>query len=132
MDIAYRITPERISKLRQGEIFVFGSNHFGHHAGGAARFALDHFGAQWGNGEGLQGQCYAIPTMEGLESLKAAVERFIEFARVHTELTFLVTPIGCGIAGYRAEEIGPLFGATVDLENVYLPESFLKVLLRGK
>lgn len=132
MDVAYRITPERISKLKPGEIFVFGSNRFGHHAGGAARFALDHFGAQWGNGEGLQGQSYAIPTMEGLESLKAAVERFIEYAKAHTEFTFLVTPIGCGIAGYRAEEIGPLFGAAVDLENVYLPEGFLKVLLRGK
>ena len=131
MGVAYRITPERISNLKPGEIFVFGSNHFGHHAGGAARFALDHFGAQWGNGEGLQGQSYAIPTMEGLESLKAAVERFIVYAKAHTEFTFLVTPIECGIAGYRAEEIGPLFGAAVDLENVYLPEGFLKVLLRG-
>lgn len=132
MDVAYRITPERISKLRPGEIFVFGSNHFGHHAGGAARFALDHFGAQWGNGEGLQGQSYAIPTMERLESLKAAVERFIEYAKAHTEFTFLVTLIGRGIAGYRAEEIGPLFGAAAELVNVFLPESFLKVLLRGK
>ena len=91
---------------------------------------LDHFGAVWGNGEGLQGQSYAIPTMEGYENIGPAVERFIGFAKEHTELTFLVTPIGCGIAGYRAEEIAPLFGGALDLENVFLPEGFLKVLLR--
>ena len=128
MDSAYRITPERISSLQPGQIFVFGSNHFGHHAGGAARFALDHFGAEWGNGEGLQGQSYAIPTMEGLLSTRAAVDRFIAFARQHQQYTFLVTPIGCGIAGYTAQEIAPFFADAKDLPNVYLPESFLKVL----
>ena len=130
MDSAYRITPERISSLQPGQIFVFGSNHFGHHAGGAARFALDHFGAKWGNGEGLQGQSYAIPTMEGLHSTRAAVGRFIAFARQHQQYTFLVTPIGCGIAGYTADEIAPFFADAKDLTNIYLPESFLKVLLR--
>ena len=130
MDSAYRITPKRISSLQPGQIFVFGSNHFGHHAGGAARFALDHFGAVWGNGEGLQGQSYAIPTMEGLDSTKQAVERFIAFASQHQEYTFLVTPIGCGIAGYTADEIAPFFADAKDLKNIYLPESFLKVLLR--
>lgn len=130
MDSAYRITPERISSLQPGQIFVFGSNHFGHHAGGAARFALDHFGAEWGNGEGLQGQSYAIPTMEGLPSTRAAVDRFIAFARQHQQYTFLVTPIGCGIAGYTAQDIAPFFADAKDLPNVYLPESFLKVLLR--
>ena len=127
-----RITPERISTLQSGQIFVFGSNHFGHHAGGAARYALDHFGAEWGNGEGLQGQSYAIPTMEGLNSTKQAVERFIAFAKDHQELTFLVTPIGCGIAGYTADEIAPFFNGAKDIENIYLPESFLKVLTRKK
>ena len=130
MDSAYRITPERISSLQPGQIFVFGSNHFGHHAGGAARFALDHFGAEWGNGEGLQGQSYAIPTMEGLHSNHQAVERFIAFARQHQQYTFLVTPIGCGIAGYTAEEIAPFFNGAQSIVNIYLPESFLKVLLR--
>ena len=121
-----RITPERISSLQPGEIFVFGSNSFGQHAGGAARFALDHFGAEWGNGEGLQGQSYAIPTMEGLDSTKQAVERFIAFAKGHPELTFLVTPIGCGIAGYTPLEIAPFFADARSLANVYLPASFLK------
>ena len=127
-----RITPEHISTLQPGQIFVFGSNHFGHHAGGAARYALDHFGAEWGNGEGLQGQSYAIPTMEGLVRTRQAVERFIAFAKAHPELTFLVTPIGCGIAGYTADEIAPFFNGAKDIENIYLPESFLKVLLRKK
>ena len=123
-----RITSEHISTLQPGQIFVFGSNHFGHHAGGAARYALDHFGAEWGNGEGLQGQSYAIPTMEGLASTRQAVERFIAFAKAHPELTFLVTPIGCGIAGYTADEIAPFFADAQSLANIYLPESFLKVL----
>ena len=130
MDKAYRITPERISSLLPGQVFVFGSNCFGHHAGGAARFALDHYGAVWGQGEGMQGQSYAIPTMEGIENIGPAVERFIAYAKEHTELTFLVTPVGCGIAGYRAEEIAPFFKGAEDIVNVYLPESFLKVLLR--
>ena len=124
-----RITPEHISTLQPEQIFVFGSNHFGHHAGGAARYALDHFGAEWGNGEGLQGQSYAIPTMEGLDSTKQAVERFIAFAKAHQELTFLVTPIGCGIAGYTPREIAPFFSDALSFENIFLPESFLEVLL---
>ena len=123
-----RITPDRISSLKAGEIFVFGSNARGMHAGGAARYALDHFGAIWGVGEGLQGQSYAIPTMEGLDNLKPAVDRFIAFARQHTEYKFLVTPIGCGIAGYRESQIGPMFAQAVDLTNVFLPAGFWDVL----
>ena len=96
--------------------------------GGAARVAMERFGAVWGVGEGLQGQSYAIPTMEGLESTRAAVRRFIDYARNHPELTFLVTPIGCGIAGFRDKEIAPLFSEAVGLENVCLPESFLRIL----
>ena len=123
-----RITPTHISTLSDGDIFVFGSNASGMHMGGAARFAMDRFGAVWGNGEGLQGSSYAIPTMEGLESLNAAVQRFISFARQHGELKFLVTPIGCGIAGYTAEEIAPFFRDAAGLQNVYLPQSFWDVL----
>lgn len=123
-----RITPDHISSLKAGEIFVFGSNARGMHAGGAARYALDHFGAIWGVGEGLQGQSYAIPTMEGLDSLKLAVDRFIAFAKQHTEYKFLVTPIGCGIAGYRESQIGPMFAQAVDIHNVFLPAGFWDVL----
>lgn len=89
-----RVSPRHITTLEAGEIFVFGSNAQGMHLGGAARTAHMKFGAVWGNGEGLQGQSYAIPTMEGEESTKCAVERFVQFAQEHPELKFLVTPIG--------------------------------------
>lgn len=124
-----RITPSKINELDENEIFVFGSNIKGLHMGGAARAAYNKFGAEWGNGEGLQGRSYALPTMEGLESTKEAVNRFTEFAHEHPELKFFVTPVGCGIAGYTAKEIGPLFRKATELSNVYLPISFWKVLM---
>ena len=96
--------------------------------GGAARVAMERFGAVWGIGEGLQGQSYAIPTMEGLENTRAAVHRFIDYARNHPELTFLVTPIGCGIAGYTPCDIAPMFHSALPLANIWLPESFWEVL----
>ena len=109
-------TPDRIFKLKDNEIFVFGSNLAGHHGGGAARLAYNRFGAVWGQGVGLQGQSYAIPTMQGgVETIKPYVDQFIEFATSHPELTFLVTRIGCGIAGFRDEEIAPLFAAALDV-----------------
>lgn len=123
-----RVSPRMIVQLQPDEIFVFGSNVNGAHAGGAARTALEKFGAIWGQGEGLQGQSYAIPTMEGLDSMEAAINRFIEFAELHQEYKFLVTPIGCGIAGYSPIQIAPLFRHAVHLENVCLPESFGDVL----
>lgn len=119
-----RTTPERIDRLHVGEIFVFGSNAQGHHAGGAARAALDKFGAVWGQGDGLQGRSYAISTMEGLVSTARNVERFITFAAKHPELRFLVTPIGCGIAGYNPLQIAPLFRKAIALPNVFFPRSF--------
>jgi len=120
-----RITPEKVTKLNENEIFVFGSNINGIHGGGAARFAYLHFGAKWGVGEGLAGQSYALPTMEGEASFKAAVIRFIQFARRHHELTFLVTPVGCGIAGYDPKVVAPWFAETRKMRNVYLPQCFL-------
>lgn len=124
-----RITPERISNLEPGQIFVFGSNLQGHHAGGAARFALDNFGAVWGQGVGLQGQSYAIPTMQGgVETIRPYVDEFIRFADLHQEMTFLVTRIGCGIAGFRDYEIAPLFAKAIGFRNIWLPESFWKIL----
>ena len=97
-----RYTPEMISELRENEIFVFGSNLAGAHGGGAARLAFRQFGAVWGEGVGLHGRTYAIPTMQGgVETIKPYVDEFIIFAKEHSELTFLVTRIGCGIAGFR-------------------------------
>ena len=125
-----RIIPSVIYSLAPNEIFVFGSNALGMHHAGAARVAYNEFGAEWGNGEGLQGQSYSIPTMEGEHNTKLAIMRFTQYAREHPELKFLVTPVGCGIAGNTPEEIAPMFVDAAYLENVYLPISFWKVLMK--
>lgn len=122
-------TPGMITRLNENEIFVFGSNLAGAHGGGAARIAYERFGAVWGKGVGLQGQTYAIPTMQGgVETIKPYVDEFISFAREHSEYTFLVTRIGCGIAGFRDEEIAPLFAKALDVENIFLPRQFVNYL----
>ena len=123
-----RVTPQHIRHLGENEIFVFGSNANGYHRGGAAAFAMDEFGAVWGQGEGLQGKSYAIPTMEGMDLLRESVNRFTAFADQHQELRFLVTMIGCGSAGYSPREIAPLFKGCIGLENVALPLEFWNVL----
>ena len=117
-----RTTSEFISELQPGEIFVFGSNLGGMHGGGAAYAAYRKFGAIMGQGVGLQGQSYAIPTMQGgVETIRPYVDEFIEFAKSHPELTFLVTRIGCGIAGFTDDEISPLFTKAHNVGNIVLP-----------
>ncbi len=122
-------TPERITDLKENEIFVFGSNLAGAHGGGAARVAFKYFGAVMGQGVGLQGQSYAIPTMQGgVETIKPYVDEFIQFAVEHPEYKFLVTRIGCGIAGFWPDEIAPLFIDALDIENVILPKDFVEII----
>lgn len=124
-----KYTPERISTLGRRDIFVFGSNLAGHHAGGAARVALNRFGAVWGQGEGLQGNSYAIPTMQGgIETIKSYVDRFIEFAKYEKALTFYVTKIGCGIAGFKLNDIAPLFKDALIVPNIRLPKEFTDII----
>ena len=124
-----RFTPNFITELKPNEVFVFGSNLSGSHGGGAALVALEKFGAVWGQGVGLQGQSYAIPTMQGgVETIRPYVDEFIQFAKEHPELTFYVTRIGCGIAGFRDQEIAPLFSKAMQLENVILPKTFWEEL----
>ena len=124
-----RVTPHRITDLQQGEVFVFGSNLAGHHDGGAARLARERFGAVYGQGVGLQGSSYAIPTMSlSLNEIAKYVEEFIWFADSHPEMKFLVTRVGCGIAGFTDEQIAPLFAKAYGLPNVCLPAEFWKVL----
>ena len=124
-----RISPDRINDLNENEIFVFGSNLEGSHGGGAAAIAARKFGAIWGQGVGLQGQSYGIPTMHGgISAIKPYVDEFIEFAKNNPDLDFLVTRIGCGIAGFREEEIAPLFKSATPLENVFLPYSFWDII----
>ena len=118
-------TPEFITHLKPNEIFVFGSNLVGHHGGGAARIAYERFGAVYGQGVGLQGQSYAIPTMQGgVETIRPYVDEFISFAQQHPELTFLVTRIGCGIAGFTDQQIAPLFSDAQLIQNIILPQGW--------
>lgn len=124
-----KCTPNYISELKSNEIFVFGSNLQGRHGGGAARIAVEKFGAIWGQGVGLQGQSYAIPTMQGgVDTIKPYVDEFIAFAKKHNELIFLVTRIGCGIAGFDDKEIAPLFADAKNIDNILLPRKFIDVL----
>lgn len=123
-------TPDFITELRPDEVFVFGSNLAGMHGGGAAYVAYRKFGAVMGCGVGLQGQSYAIPTMQGgVDTIEPYVNEFIAFARQHPELFFYVTRIGCGIAGFRDEEIAPLFTEAIGIDNICLPETFVEIIL---
>lgn len=122
-------TPNKITSLQPNEVFVFGSNLAGMHGGGAARVARKLFGAVMGQGVGLQGQSYAIPTMQGgVETIKPYVDEFIAFAESHPELKFYVTRIGCGIAGFTDAEIAPLFKNALGKPNIMLPRDFAEVL----
>lgn len=104
-----RTTPDMITDLAEGEVIVVGTNALGLHAGGAAAFAHERFGLRWGVGEGLCGQAYALPTMEGPEALAAAALRFMDYARLSHDLTFLLTKVACGIAGYPERPVAGLF-----------------------
>lgn len=124
-----KYTPDFITELGPNDIFVFGSNLSGAHGGGAARIARTKFGAKMGQGVGLQGNSYAIPTMQGgVETIQPYVDEFIEFAKNNPNLTFYVTRIGCGIAGFKDEEIAPLFKNAITVSNIRLPENFVKII----
>jgi len=130
-----RITPDNITELKANEIFVFGSNLRGRHGKGAAKQALT-WGAKWGQASGLQGKTYGIPTKNAsitrtltVDEIRPYVEEFINFAQSNSNLIFLVTEIGCGLAGYKPKDIAPLFERAVGLPNVYLPTRFLRKIL---
>ena len=124
-----KYTPENITELEPDDIFVFGSNLEGMHLGGAARTAVEKFGAIMGQGVGIQGQSYTIPTMQGgVDTIKPYVDQFIDLAREWDQNTFYITRIGCGIAGFRDEEIAPLFRDALSLYNVRLPRRWVEIL----
>ena len=128
-----KFTPERITKdnIQPNEIFVFGSNIDGMHGGGAAAVASRFFGAIWGKGVGLQGQSYAIPTIPGTpRDIKPYVDEFIQFAKDNPDKVFLVTRIGCGIAGFTEADMAPLLADALPVENIILPEEFVNYLLK--
>lgn len=111
------------------KVFVFGSNKAGRHGKGAAKYAYEEKGAIYGQGEGLQGQSYAIPTKDkdlrrlSIGDIRLSVNRFLAFAASRPDLIFEVTPIGCGLAGFKPSQIGPLFNPCPS--NVRLPDAFL-------
>lgn len=119
-----------ITALEPKQIFVFGSNLEGHHAGGAALRAFESFGAEWGIGEGLTGSCYALPTLDekmlklGSGELHCVKHAFYRCVRAHPDLTFLLTKVGCGIAGYEELLIRKLFEDASKYKNIVLPEEW--------
>lgn len=128
-DYSQRVTPEVVTTLAPGEIFVFGSNLAGMHGGGAARTACLYFGAKMGVGVGPQGHSYAIPTMQGgVDTIRPYVDQFVRYARQRPDQVFLVTPIGCGIAGFEPSDIAPLFAGAIGADNIHLPQCFWEVL----
>ena len=125
-----RITPENINSLAENEVFVFGSNLSGRHGKGAAKTALG-WGAKYGQASGIQGKTYGIPTKDAsirrtlsIEEIKPFVDDFIEFAKANENFIFLVTEIGCGLAGLKPKEVAPLFKEAVNVDNIYLPARF--------
>ena len=125
-----RIVSDNITKLNPNEIFVFGSNLSGRHGKGAAKQALT-WGAIWGQGAGLQGRTYGIPSKNAsitrtlsVKEIKTFVDDFIQFAKDNQNLIFLVTEIGCGLANLTPKEIAPLFKEAIDIENIHLPKRF--------
>jgi hypothetical protein len=129
-----KITPEHITQLKPNEIFVFGSNLAGIHGAGAAKFAHKVFGAEFNIGVGPTGRCYAIPTKDEdiwtlpLNRIQGYIVDFLEYANEHPELTFLVTPVGCGLAGWTPDDIAPFFNNHPI--NVILPLEFHRVLCK--
>lgn len=125
-------TPNNITTLAENEIFVFGSNLAGNHGRGAALTARRKFGARSGQGDGPQGRSYGIPTKDRnlrvlpLGAIGVSVSRFLRYAKRHSGLTFLVTEIGCGLAGYSPKDIAPFFNGAP--ANVVLPGRFIKEL----
>ena len=128
-----RIT-RQVNDLQENEVFVFGSNTSGRHGKGAAKTALK-WGARWGKGVGMYGRTYAIPTVNAsitgklsLKKIQKYVDQFIIFAEENPQYIFLVTAVGCGLAGWTESDIAPLFTEAATIENISLPREFWKVL----
>jgi len=132
-----KITSENVQKLSDNEIFVFGSNLSGNHFGGAALYAKNNFGAVTGVGEGLTGQCYALPTKDknietlSLNDIHKSIEVLLQIVR-NSNKFFIITAVGCGLAGYSANDIAPMFEPFIHLSNCSLPQSFIDIIFPPK
>lgn len=122
--------------MKSTKIFVFGSNTEGRHGAGAALNARQQWGAIYGQSKGLQGRSYAIITKDlskgyrsvSLESIQDQVNELWEFVRNNQDKEFFVSAIGCGLAGFKIEEIAPMFYTFLDFKNVELNEDFKNYL----
>lgn len=131
-----KVSPKFIDKLYDNEIIVVGTNEAGIHGAGAALQAVKDFGAKYGVGFGPQGKTFAIPTKDWtiktlpLEVINHYVLSFISYTLTEPKKIFLVTEIGCGLAGYKPESIAPMFEyiRMTGVSNITLPESFNKIL----
>lgn len=129
-----RTTPENINALQPNEYFVFGSNTQGRHGAGAAKYAMKKFGAKYGVAEGITGRTYALPTVGNnlskmsVETIRKHVDRFLKCAAANPDKIFLVTQVGCGLAGHKTKDIGPMF--KIRTENVILPQVFLDAIVK--
>jgi len=135
--VAY--TPENVESLKDGQVFVFGSNLIGYHSGGASLVAMQRFGAVWGQAEGPQGNCYAIPVDirgEAVDNvsmyMKRHIDKFLAYAKAHKDQFFVVIKVGCGNAGFDEEFMAPFFKEALKMENVSLPKSFVDILEKSK
>lgn len=129
-----RTSPGYISTLPKNHIFVFGSNLAGRHGKGAAKIAMK-WGAKYGQANGIQGRTYAIPSKDAqvkntlsIDKIKIYVDEFILFAKANPSVIFLVTEVGCGLAGLKPKEVAPLFVDAISVNNIHLPERFWKVI----
>lgn len=134
-----RIAPDLISDLKYNEVFVFGSNESGIHGGGAAYLAQAKFGAKPGVGFGLQGHSFALPTKSwgirntlSLKDIQFYVDRFVAHAKYDNRRIYLVTEVGCGIAGLTVKQVAPLFKKAMRVKNIHLPKRFWDVLIPAK
>ena len=129
-----RVTNPQISDLESNGIFVPGTNEAGIHGAGAAALGYKKFGMKWGKGVGHSGECYGIPTKDfniktlPVINIKHYVDQFIDYAKSRPDLTFHVTEIGCGLAGYEPKDIAPLFKGAINIDNIHLPQRFWEVL----
>lgn len=128
-----RCTPEIITELKENEVFVFGSKPDGNHKGGAAKIAVEKFGAQQGLGEGFSGQSYAIPVHKcHTHKMDKAVKTFVGYAKKHSDKVFYVLPVGCGAAGIDVRVVSEMFSIAMDFDNIFLPRQFISSLISNR
>jgi hypothetical protein len=133
-----KVTDENTNTLKENEVFIFGSNLAGVHGAGAALHAKNNFGAVQGVGEGLTGQCYALPTKNKnieilpLTEINKAVQTLREFISNNGDKFFIITAVGCGLAGYKPKDIAPMFESFIGFDNISLPQSFIDIIFKNK